>query len=130
MLSHDLRRDQGILVLKPDGPLEASDFDTVTGHVDAYLEQNGTLRGVMIDTERFPGWKDFSALIAHFRFVKNHHQKIDKVAVVADRGLATIMPHMASRFIHAEVKHFDHAHESAAWDWLLQGPRSRPPAGV
>ena len=30
MRSHDLRRDEGILVLKPDGPLEKADFDTLT----------------------------------------------------------------------------------------------------
>src|SRR6185295_2313710 len=70
MLSHDLRRDDGILVLKPDGPLEAADFETLAAHVDAYLEQNGTLHGVMVQAKSFPGWKDFSALLAHLKFVK------------------------------------------------------------
>ena len=30
MLNHDLRRDEGILVLKPEGPLEASDFNAMS----------------------------------------------------------------------------------------------------
>ena len=124
MLSHDLRRDEGILVLKPDGPLEKADFETLAGHVDAYLEQNGMLRGVLVQAKSFPGWKDFAALLAHLKFVKHHHRKIEKVAVVADGGFATVMPHLASHFIQAEIKHFDHTHEDDAWNWL-SGSRSQ-----
>ena len=118
MLSHDLRRDEGVLVLMPDGPLEAGDFETLTTHVDAYIAGNGTLHGVMIKARTFPGWKDFAALLAHLRFVKDHHRKIEKVAVVADGGAANVMPHMASHFIKAEVRHFHPSHEDAAWKWL------------
>jgi hypothetical protein len=125
MLNHDLQRDKGILVLKPDGPLGASDFTTLASHVDAYLEQNGALRGVLIHAEKFPGWKDFGALIAHLKFVKHHHRKIEKVAVVADGGFAAVMPHIASHFIHARVKHFDYAQENAAWSWLMEGNSAR-----
>ena len=124
MLSHDLRRDDGILLLKPDGPLEAADFATLAAHVDAYLEQNGRLHGVLVQAKAFPGWKDFAALLAHLKFVKRHHQKIEKVAVVADGAFATVMPQIASHFIKAEVKHFDHAQEIAAWEWLKEGTRS------
>lgn len=38
MLNYELRRDEGILVLTPDGALEASDSKAPTSHVDAYLE--------------------------------------------------------------------------------------------
>lgn len=121
MLSHELRRDEGILVVKPDGPLSAADFTTLASHVDAYLEQNGTLHGVLVLAKTFPGWKDFGALVAHLKFVKHHHQKIEKVAVVADGSFAKIMPHIASHFTHAKVKHFEH--ESAARDWLEESGR-------
>jgi hypothetical protein len=125
MLNYELRRYDGILVLMPDGALEASDFETLTNHVDAYLEQNGMLHGVMIRAQAFPGWKDFGALLAHLKFVKRHHQQIEKVAVVADGAIATVMPHIASHFIHAEVKHFKHPDENAAWDWLLEHSRAQ-----
>jgi hypothetical protein len=121
MISHDLRRDEGILVLKPDGPLEKADFETLAAHVDAYLEQNGMLHGVLIQAKAFPGWKDFAALLAHLKFVKRHHRKIEKVAVVADGGFATVMPHLASHFMKAEIKHFDYGHEDNAWNWLRAG---------
>ena len=120
MLNHELRQDDEILVLHPEGPLEAADFTTLAGHVDAYLERHGTLRGVLIRAKSFPGWKDFGALLAHLKFVKEHHKRIEKVAVVADGAFANIMPHIASHFVHAQVQHFELAREDAAWDWLRQ----------
>lgn len=118
MLNHDLRQDDGILVLHPEGPLEAADFTTLAGHVDAYLERHGKLHGVLIRAKAFPGWKDFGALLAHLKFVREHHRKIEKVAVVADGAFANIMPELAGHFIHAEVKHFEFAREDDAFDWL------------
>jgi hypothetical protein len=118
MLNYDLQQDNEILVLKPDGPLEAADFTTLASRVDAYLGGDGTLRAVLIHAKSFPGWKDFGALLAHLKFVKEHHQRIGKVAVVADGAFATIMPHLASHFVHAQVQHFDLAREHAAWTWL------------
>jgi hypothetical protein len=119
MLNHELRLDEGILVLRPDGPLEASDFAIVQNLVDAYLAKNGTLRGVLIRADQgFPGWKDFAALVAHLKFVKDHHRQIENIAVVVDGGVTAIMPSIADYFIHAQVKHFALAHEDAAWDWL------------
>ena len=120
MLNHELRRDEGILVLNPEGPLEEADFTALASHVDAYLEQHGTLRGVLIRAKSFPGWKDFGALLAHLRFLREHHQRIEKVAVVADGAFANIMPNIANHFVHAQVQHFDLTREDAAWVWLRQ----------
>lgn len=125
MLNYELRRYDGILVLMPDGALEAFDFETLGRHVDAYLEQNGMLHGVMIRAKAFPGWKNFGALLAHLTFVRKHHQQIAKVAVVADGAVAKIMPHIASHFIHADIKHFEYSDEEAAWDWLMESNRAQ-----
>jgi hypothetical protein len=125
MLNHELRHDDGILVLSPEGPLEAADFTALASHVDAYLEQHGKLRGVLIRAKSFPGWKDFGALVAHLKFVKDHHRRIEKIAVVADGAFATVMPHIASHFVHAQVEHFDFAREDAAWNWLRQSGDTR-----
>ena len=120
MLNHELRYDDEILVLNPEGPLEAADFTMVADIVDAYLDQHGALRGVLIHAKSFPGWKDFGALLAHLKFVKEHHQRIEKVAIVADGAFANIMPYIANHFIHAQVRHFDLVREDDAWGWLRQ----------
>lgn len=120
MLNHELRHDDEILVLSPEGPLEAADFTTVAGIVDDYLGQHGALRGVLIHAKSFPGWKDFGALLAHLKFVKEHHQKIEKVAIVADGAFANMMPYIANHFVHAQVRHFDFVNKDDAWEWLRQ----------
>ena len=125
MLNHELRHDDGILVLNPEGPLEAADFTTLASQVDAYLESHAKLHGVLIHAKSFPGWKDFGAMLAHMKFLKEHIQKIEKVAVVADGAVANIMPNIANHFVHAQVQHFDFEHEDQAWVWLRQSGSAR-----
>ena len=117
MLDHELRYDEEILVLSPKGPLAASDFTELADRVDAYLRR-GRLRGVLIRAKSFPGWKNFGALLAHLKFVREHLQSVEKVAVVADGVVANTMPSIANHFTHAEVRHFDLAREDDARDWL------------
>ncbi len=120
MLNYELRHDEGMLVLHPEGPLEAADFISITKQVNTYLTGNGKLRGVLIHAKSFPGWKDFAAMLAHLKFLKEHIKKIEKVAVVADGALANIMPNIANHFVHAQVQHFEYPREVAAWEWLSQ----------
>jgi peroxiredoxin len=72
------------------------------------------LHGLLIHTKSFPGWADFGAMVSHFKFVKNHHQHIAKVAAVTDSGFLTIMPSIISHFNHAEVRHF----KESALTWV------------
>jgi SpoIIAA-like len=120
MLNYELLHYEGILVLHPEGPLEAADFTVLASQVDVYLQGHGKLCGVLIHAKSFPGWKDFGALLAHLRFLKEHLRRIEKVAVVADGAFANIMPNLANHFVHAQVQHFEFDREDAAWDWLGQ----------
>jgi hypothetical protein len=118
MLSHELLHAEGILILRPGAPLEAADFTDLAKEIDPYIEQNGKLHGVMVDAAAFPGWKDFAALLAHLKFVKNHHQKIQKIAVVSDNSFLSFAPKVGSHFVQAEVKHYPEAQKVEALAWL------------
>ena len=120
MLSHELLEDEAILIVKPEGALESSDFETIAKAVDPYIETQGDLRGLLIQSESFPGWRDFGALIAHLRFIRNHHKHIRKVAAVTDSAFASIAPHVAAHFVSADVRHFDFANRDAAMAWLRE----------
>jgi hypothetical protein len=120
MLRYELHEDDGILVVMPSGALEASDFERLARAVDPYIESNRKLRGLMICTETFPGWSDFRALISHFKFVRDHHRKIVRVAAVTDSGFLSIAPSVAGHFVDAEVKHFDFRAREAALAWLKE----------
>lgn len=125
MLNYEFRHDEGILILHPEEPLEAEDFTTLASRVDTYLEGHGKLHGVLIHAKSFPGWKDFGALLAHLKFLKAHHHRIEKVAVVADGATASIMPSIANHFVHAQLQHFDFMREEAAWGWLRQADNTQ-----
>jgi len=118
MIAHELLRDDGILILTPQKPLEAADFNEIAAEVDVYIEEHGGLRGLMLYAESFPGWENFAGMIAHLRFIKDHHRKIRRVAAVTDSRFMTIMPRIMDHFINAEVRHFPHDQRQAALDWL------------
>lgn len=120
MLSHELLRDEGILVVKPEGALQASDFAALAKEIDPYIEKNGRLHGLLLEAKAFPGWSDFGALISHLRFVREHHRAIAKVAAVSDSAFLTIAPRIASHFVKAQVRHFDSKDREKALAWLRE----------
>ena len=118
MIPHELLREQGILKIFPEDPLESSDFEQLSQEVDEYIVSEGALTGMMIRTESFPGWEDFSALISHVNFVKNNHADFSKVAAVTDSRFLAIMPKIVDLFVSAEVRHFDYDEQDRAMAWL------------
>ena len=120
MIHFELDRGRSILTITPQGRLDASDFAHLAEEIDPFIEETGGLRGVMIHAKAFPGWKDFAALLSHFRFVRSHEQRIARLAVVSDSEVLTILPAIAKHFVKAEVRHFAFDEESAARAWLAQ----------
>ena len=118
MIHHQLLRDEGILIVTPEGPLEKADFEKLASVVDPYIEANGKLNGLMIEAESFPGWSNFAALITHLKFVRDHQQHIEKVAAVTDSGFLSVLPSIADHFVHAEVRHFSYTDKQDALSWL------------
>jgi hypothetical protein len=118
MLHHEFHPETGILILSPEGPLERSDFEAVARSVDGYIAQKGQLKGLMIFARAFPGWKDFAAFITHLRFVGGHEKRIARVAVVSDSPALTLMPEIASHFLHPDLQHFPLNQTEAAMQWL------------
>ncbi len=55
MLNYELNRADGILFLKPFGPLESRDFEKIVQEVDPYILEKGKLNGLMIYVKSFPG---------------------------------------------------------------------------
>jgi hypothetical protein len=120
MVEFELLKADGILILRPQGRLEAADFERVAREVDPYIEANGKLHGLLLDAEAFPGWRDFAALIAHFKFVRDHHRNIEKVAVVSDSSFLSVAPKFATHFVKADVRHFPQSQRDDAFAWLRE----------
>lgn len=118
MISFELLRNEGIVIITPEAPLQKSDFDMLSQEVDAYIKDHGELTGIIIHTESFPGWDDFSGFTHHIKFVKAHHRNIKRVAAVTDGKILPIIPSLARHFVTAEIRHFNYTDFDNAMAWV------------
>ena len=119
MIKHELHGQEGLLTVEVTGPLTSEDFAELAAQVDPYLEKHGTLRGLMIVSPNIPDWSDFTALTSHLRFVRNHHERIERVALVSDSGFVATFEGIADHFVDAEMEHFPTSDRERARRWLL-----------
>lgn len=120
MISVQLLRDEGIAIIEPGSPLQKSDFEALAKTIDAFIEEKGSLNGLIVHTRTFPGWDDFNAFIQHVKFVKGHHQSIKRVAIVTDSKLIPIVPGIAKHFVSAEIAPFKYGDIENAKKWILE----------
>jgi hypothetical protein len=118
MLDYMVMKPEGIVVMTPKAPLSKEDFSGLSAAVDAYLSDHASIRGVLIHAESFPGWESFAGFVAHMRFVRDHHKKVGRVALVTDSALADMAKAVAGHFAAAEFRHFPYAEKDKALDWL------------
>ena len=119
MLNIDLNKEAGLAIVRPEGTLSESDFDTITSVIDPYLVEHGELSGLIIYTKDFPGWDSFGAMLQHLKFVKAHQRKLSHVALVTDSAIGNLAEKIAGHFISAEVKHFPYSQVVDAKSWIL-----------
>lgn len=122
-LEFELREDVGVLILRPRDELVAADFERVEAVVDPYLTESGGLAGLMVVADEFPGWDSFPAMTAHFRFVREHQDKLRRVALVTSDRFLSALPRLAQRFLAAEVRRFEPGDEEAALRWTSSSSR-------
>ena len=86
--------------------------------IDPYIAEHGDLKGLIIYTETFPGWEDFSAFISHIRFVNDHQKHIEKVALVSNATILDFTAKIANHFINAEIATFEYKNLDDAKTWM------------
>ncbi len=120
MININLDEQQSILYVKPTSALNAKDFAQLSDTINNYVKQHGTLKGFLIETERFPGWDNINAFFAHMKFIKNHHTKIQKIALVTNSKFASTAEKYIGPYIKAKIKHFPHGQAESAKQWIEQ----------
>ena len=106
------------MTIEPEGSLTKDDFDRVSKDVDPYIEEVGSLKALIIITPSFPKWDNFDALLRHIKFVKNHHEKIEKLAFVTDSIVGDFAEKISSHFVSAEIKSFPYDSLDKAKEWI------------
>lgn len=82
------------------------------------LATRGAFGGIIMEAPEFPGWESIGAMAAHFRFVRDHHKQIRRVALVTASPLGTVAENLASHFVSAEIKRFGSGDLKAAEQWV------------
>ena len=118
MIDCRLDAENSILFVQPQSALAEADFAKLAAVVDPHIESTGDLKGLIIQTPSFPGWESLGAMVSHFRFVRDHHRRIRKIAVVTDSAIGKIAPRLASHFVAAEIRQFAEGQIDAAIQWV------------
>jgi len=118
MIEHRLDTEHSILHVWPRAALAEADFEALAAAADPYIERTGGLAGLIVEVSAFPGWDSFRAMASHFRFGRDHHRRIRRVAVVTDSAMGNVAEHLASHFVSAEIRHFPAASAAAAEQWI------------
>jgi hypothetical protein len=119
MLNIELDRESAIAILEPDGELTEQDFEVVSSVIDPYIKEHAKLNGIIINTKEFPGWESFGAMLKHFKFVKDHEQKLSHIAIVTDSAIAGLAESIAAHFVSAKIRHFPFSEFNEAKSWVL-----------
>jgi hypothetical protein len=135
MIEYNLDTTHSTLLVHPKSALDKEDFAELTKTVDHQIDTTGELAGVIIDAPEFPGWDSFGTMVTHFRFVRDHHERVKKVAIVTNSHIGDVAERLASHFVSAEVRHFPGGQLEQARQWINgganagQATESRPGAG-
>jgi len=119
MLIVKLDRENAIALLEPTVALDEKDFQAAASTIDPLIESVGHLNGLIIHTKSFPGWDSFAAFVSHFKFVKNHHQKINRIALVSDSMAGSLFESLGGHFVDAQLKQFPYDEMDQARQWIL-----------
>jgi SpoIIAA-like len=119
MIESSLDTARSILYVRPKSALAEEDFVQLAKTVDPFIQSSGDLAGLILEIAAFPGWDSLGAMAAHFRFVRDHHKHIRKVAAATDAPLGSVAEKLASHFVSATIKHFPAGAIAAAQQWIL-----------
>ena len=119
MIDYDLDKDRAILHVRPRDSLEKADFEKLAAAVDPFIAGSGDLAGLIVEASGFPGWASFGSMVAHMRFVRDHHRHIKRIAAVTDSAMGDLAEHLVSHFVSAEIRQFPSTDLEAARQWIL-----------
>lgn len=113
-----------VLKITVTGKLEPLDFQQATPQIDRMIRAQGTLR-LLVDATAFDGWASIDAARTHFAFVRDHHRKIERIALIAGHEWQHWLAEMASMFAHPEIRVFDAGEADQAQRWLEEDASNR-----
>ncbi len=117
MIKTETISPNALKIVVPD-KLKADDFRQIAPQIDSLISQHGKIR-LLIDACGFNGWENIAAFEKHAGFVKNHQQKIERIAVIAAHEWQHWLIGAIRIFVHPEVRAYDKSQASEALRWIV-----------
>jgi hypothetical protein len=105
------------LLLETAGALSRRDIEALAARFAARAEATGRAPNLVIRTESFPTWTEIAALLKHLQFIRSHHRRVRRVALVSDARAMGLAPRLAQRLLAPELRRFpaDGLERALAW---------------
>jgi hypothetical protein len=110
----------GVLLLDVVNSFTEEDFLKISELIDPYFLEHQELRGVIINSKKFPYWSNARNRAEYLNFAKNNHFKFQKAALNMGGFFTKIIARIAIGRIHPEVKIFKYNQIEKAQDWILK----------
>ena len=110
----------GVLFLDVKNHFTADDFQTIYNIIEPYFRENGELRGIIINSKKFPYWSGAANRREYLDFAYNNHHKFKKAALVMDGFFTKIVARIARDRARPKMKIFKYNQVEQAQDWVLK----------
>lgn len=116
----------GVLLLNVENPFNDDDFRTILSIIDPYFVENGTLRGIIINSKKFPYWTSPHNRAQYLGFASQNHHKFKKIALCMNGFFPKIVLRVARNRIKGLIRIYKFNHIVEAQEWMLfKKPRKR-----
>lgn len=105
--------------LKVTAPISVGDFNSVAPQIDALIKEKSTIR-LLVDGRSFKGWENTKAFKEHIGFVKNHHLKVKKIAIIARHWWQYCFVGIFRLFVHPKIRIFNANQFEDALRWVTE----------
>jgi len=117
MIKTELISGNALKIVAPE-KLGAGDFAKIAPQVDSLISQHGKIR-LLIDASGFKGWENIATFENHAGFVKNHQQRVERIAVMVSHDWQHWLIGAVRIFLHPDVRAYDKNQESEALQWIV-----------
>lgn len=109
----------GVLLLDVKNPFSDDDFRVISSIIEPYFATHGELRGVIINSKKFPYWSSPQNRAEYLNFAGSNHHKFKKAALGMGGFFTKIVARIARGRVHPEVKIFKYNQIEKAQSWIL-----------
>jgi len=114
-------QENNIVAFRATGKLTHADYQAFLPELEQLMGDKGHL-SVLFELRDFRGW-DLAAAWDDFRFMNEHNNDFERIAVVGSNRLEHWMTAISAPFLSGEIRFFDEDQLGDAWDWLRESTR-------